>query len=325
MTDIGTIGVGTIGSTTAYSIALTEPAWDITFFDPDTDLATGHALDIESTNGHLGHSIGCQLFEGNTDRVPNVAVYEDMTEPNSPRNFDLLIVAASAPRPAGTDLRGGSRRAQLERNRSVISSVVDDIKQAGLDPTPTIVVTNPLDRMVVDLNEGLIGWDRRYFVGYSLSETAHLARAISRRKNVQAELIRCPVMGEHGENMVPVFSRARIGGEPLLFTAEEREVIREEMRDVGYDVIQLRGMQQTSRWVSGFGVSLLARSIIHGGPSEPVCLSTPLDGEYGYSDVALGVPVNLSSDGIRDILEWNLTDQEWEQLDRAYESITRDI
>jgi malate dehydrogenase len=82
-----------------------------------------------------------------------------------------------------------------------------------------------------------------------------------------------------------------------------------------------RGYEETSRWTSGRGGALLARSIVTGGADGTVCLSTPLDGAYGESDVALSVPVTLGPDGVESIEAWDLSTDERAVLSEAAERI----
>jgi malate dehydrogenase len=320
-------GGGTVGATTAYSIACQEPGWTLTLVDPDDDTARGHALDLDSLYGHASHPVGRQLMPSpERTRADGVAVASDaaaLGEAETPP--DVVVVTASEPRPPDSASRGG-REAQFERNAAVIDDVARELSRAGIEPVPVLVVTNPLDRMTYLLwREMDDAWDRSRFVGYSLSETARLARAVAIRYGVSPGRIDCPIMGEHGEEIVPLFSRMRVDGEPVDVSASEREALRDGIRDIPYDVIELRGPEETSRWVSGYGVGLLARSLARGGPSEPVCLSTPLDGEYGFEDAAMSVPMRLSAEGVESILDWELDGRERDRLQDAYDSIRADI
>ncbi|MFB6161400.1 MAG: malate dehydrogenase [Haloferacaceae archaeon] len=320
-------GAGTVGATTAYTLAGQEPGWEITLVDPDHDTARGHGLDVDSLYGHASHAVGRQLTPGpeRTRADAVTAVPDAAALGGAGGQPDVVVVAASAPRPPDSAARGG-REAFLERNADVMADVGRGLGDAGIDPVPVLVVTNPLDRMTYLLWRATgAAWDRRRFVGYSLSETARLARALAVRYGVSPGRIECPIVGEHGEEIVPLFSRTRVGGEPVDLNESERAALRDEVRDMPYDVIGLRGAAETSRWVTGYGVALLARSLARGGPPAPVCLSTPLAGEYGFDDVAMSVPVRLSDDGVERVLDWELAPAERDRLTAAYESIRDDL
>ncbi|MDZ5811397.1 hypothetical protein U4E84_08565 [Halorubrum sp. AD140] len=100
----------------------------------------------------------------------------------------------------------------------------------------------------------------------------------------------------------------------------------EYVRDIPYDIISLRGEAETSRWVTGQGVARLTQAILADGvKGDPIALSTPLDGEYGFTDVSLSVPVEFGRDGIDDILEWELSEREYSGFLSAYESVKSDL
>lgn len=308
-------GGGTVGSTVAYTLASTDPTVEVVLVDVDEGTSHGHTIDIRHARAHAGHPVG--RLGGTTTPAGVRSVGTDEVGELDPA---VVVVAASAPRPAGSAQRGG-RMAFLERNRAVADDVADQLRRLG--PRPVIGVTNPLDRILYRLWRAT-GWPRERFVGYSLSEQARVADAIARRRGVGPEKVSCPVIGEHGEHVVPVFSRALVGGEPATFPAEEREAITEEVRDAPYNVIRLRGREDSSRWVSGRGIALLVSAILAGGPDEPIPLSVPLDGEYGFNDVCLGVPVEISSTGVDRIVEWELTEEEQSGLEAAYRAVAAD-
>ncbi|QLG61716.1 malate dehydrogenase [Halorarum salinum] len=305
-------GAGTIGSTAAYTLAIDRPDVDLTLVDVDVDAATGHATDARHarTLGQLPQFGG----DGTTAPVEGAP-----SRGGSLETADVAVIAASVPRPEGSAQRGG-RAHFLERNRELASTIAGALTER--DPLPVVVVSNPVDHITHHLWRET-GWDRRRFVGYSLSETARTADRIATLRDVPRGSVYCPTVGEHGEHVVPLFSRLTIDGERVTLTEAERREVREYVRDVPYDVIDLRGAGESSRWVTGRGVARLAGAVLDGGfDGEPVSLSVPLDGEYGFEDVCLSVPVRLGRDGVERILEWDLADDERERLDAAYDSIT---
>lgn len=309
-------GAGTIGSTVAYTLTVRDPAVDVTLVDPRTDAAEGHAIDLRHATRHVAHPVGRPDFE----RSPPGSVRAAAPAPDLVDAADCVVLTASAPRPSGGDRRGG-RRAFLEANRGVVDDVAGWLG-AG-EPTPVVVVTNPVDRIVHRLWRQT-GWPRRCFLGYSLSETARVADVLARVADVSPAEVYCPVVGEHGEHVVPVFSRATVSGEPLELTERERRDALEYVRDVAYDVLALRGPDDSSRWVTGRGVAAIVERLGDGAADGPVCLSTPLRGEYGLSDVSVSVPVELGPDGVAEIVEWSLADAERDRLEEAARAIRAD-
>jgi len=310
-------GASTIGSTVAYTLAGMAPSLDVTLVDLDTDAAWAHATDISHAGYHFANASTAAPAPEGAGTIDTATTDEwEQVDP------DLLLFNAAAPQPEDATDRG-ARDAELARNRRIVEDVAADLQ--ALDPTPMLVVTNPVDRLVAHFHS-LLGWPGRCFLGYSLSETARAADAVADRLDVPRNDVACPTMGEHGEGVVPVFSRTRVAGEPVELSAADREAVREYIREVPFEIATKRGVAETSRWVTSAGVTRVVRSIAaDGSESEPFCLSTPLDGEYGFEDVAMSVPVSLDRRGVAAIHEWELSESERQELKRAAEAVRADL
>lgn len=308
------IGSGTIGSTAAYTIATMRPEIDVTLVDVDAEFAEGHAIDIRHARCHASHPVG-KISGDDSEAVGKIEHAAPGPEPVAAA--DVVLVTASAPRPDESAQRGG-RIHFLQQNREIIHEIGDTLSE--VDPRPVVVVTNPLDIMAHELWRRS-GWPRESVLGYSLSETARMADWIATRESVSPAVVDCPMLGEHGENLVPAFSRATVDGEPLSVTEKDREDALDFVTSAPYEVIDRRGAEQSSRWVSGRGAALLVTRLLDDGTSEPVCLAVPLDGEYGFEDITLSVPVRFDSSGWNEILEWELSAWERQRLSKAAQSV----
>ncbi|MDS0477886.1 lactate dehydrogenase [Natrinema sp. 1APR25-10V2] len=310
-------GGGTIGSTVAYTIVVQHPAATVTLADPQTEVTDGHAIDLRHSQCHVAHAAGRPSFD--TESAGTVTAIDPSAEPGLEPvdRADVIVVAASTARPPDSFQRGG-RLSILEQNLEIAAEVGDWVGDA--EPTPTIVAANPSDRITHRLWEES-GWPRRCFIGYSLSETARIADELARRFDVPPGDVYCPILGEHGEHMVPVFSQTTVAGEPIDLAPAEREAILDYVRDVPYDVIAKRGGNESSRWVTSRGIAAIVSRLVGGGTDEPVCLSTPLAGEYGLEDVSVSVPVLLDSHGVAEIVDWELAPVEREGLERAADAV----
>lgn len=306
-------GAGSVGSTVAYTIAVTIPGCQLRLVDVDTAVAEGHATDIEHAMNHGTHPVGAAI-------APDVqGGYAPVTTmppgPEAVENTDCIVVVYNVSRTDEAVQRGG-RESYFEQNRPVTDELGEWM--ADSEPCPVVVVTNPVDRITHHLWERS-GWPRESILGYSLSETARAAAEIGRIYDVDSSSVYCPMMGEHGENVVPVFSRTTVEGDLVDLSDDQRRQVLDYVRDVPYDVMRQRGPEESSRWVSGRGVAAVAHAILTGGTADPVCLSVPLDGEYGYDGVSLSVPIRLSADGWDSIEQWSLSAWERDRLDAAYD------
>lgn len=312
-------GAGSVGSTVAYTIATTVPDVRLRLVDVRADSVSGHGTDIEHSMNHCVHPAGETIatdVQGGQPPVRSMA-----PGPKAVQVTDCIVVVYNVSRTESAVQRGG-RESYFEQNRAVADEL--GAWMAGTDPCPVVVVTNPVDRITHRLCEES-GWPREYFLGYSLSETARAAAEIGRIYDVDSRTVSCPMMGEHGENVVPVVSHATAKGEPVELSAEQRQQVLDYVRDVPYDVMRERGPDESSRWVSGRGAASIVHAIRNGGTNEPVCLSVPLDGEYGYAGVCLSVPVVLSASGWDSIERWSLAQWEQSRLDAAFDHLSSPI
>jgi malate dehydrogenase len=305
-------GAGTIGAATAYTLATRRPDLDLTLSDVETDACRGDVTDITHANNHLGHAVGRRDGPARTGTIRAVDPGPDAVD-----TADLIVVAASA---AATQ-EGGRMRA-LRENTATMDEIAGWL--ADVDERPVVTVTNPMDRMNYRLHRES-GWARRRFVGYALSETARVADEVARLRDGRPESVHCPVIGEHGEHIVPLYSRATVDGEPAELDDDDRRQVTEYARQIPYDIIDWRGADTSSRWVTARGVASLATTVLDGGTDDPVGLSTPLDGEFGYEALSIGVPVTLDAGGIAAIHEWDLAPDERDALDAARDAIRETV
>lgn len=322
-------GASTIGSTVAYSLSGRDPTIDVTLVDKAEDPAWAHAVDVTHSAFHSANAPVDAETAGSFGSVR--AVGADRLGDLEPEP-DVAVFTAAAPKPenaTGTD----AREAELAANRSIVDDVAAELR--SIDPIPVLMITNPIDRLTYRLWRRL-EWPRKHFLGYSLSETARTAYKIGELRDTPWPSVSCPVMGEHGDGIVPVFSRLRIDGEPATLSKSERDAVREYVREIPFEIASRRGPEETSRWVTSAGVVRLIRRMFAddersgdgdqgSGSESTVCLSTPVDGEYGLSGGCLSVPVALTSDGVGDVLEWDLAPGERERLERAHRSICEDL
>lgn len=309
-------GAGSVGSTVAYTLATTVPDLEIRLVDADEEAAAGHATDVEHAMYHDTHAAGWSI--ASDVRGGHGPVTVAGPGPAAVRDTDCIVVVYNVSRTEAAVGRGG-RESYYEQNRTVAADIGEWLSEA--DPVPVVVVTNPVDRIAHRIYERS-GWPRESFLGYSLSETARAAAEIGRLRDADPHAVECPMMGEHGENVVPVLSRTTVDGEPVDLSADEREQLLDYVREIPYVIMRQRGAEESSRWVSGRGTAAVAHAVLTGGTEESICLSVPLEGEYGYEGVSMSVPVVLSADGWERIEEWELSSWERDRLDAAYEHLS---
>jgi len=280
---ISIIGAGKVGSAAAFNV-LRYRISDVVLVDVLGDLARGEALDMMQAAPALefdGKIVGTDDFSqiGGSEVVVAIAG-----------------VGRASPEMTRLDL--------MKTNSKTIKSVVRQIVQYAPD-CKIMVVTNPVDVMTyVAYKES--GFERNRVFGMgNILDIYRFRSYLAKELNVSREDIRALVMGEHGESMVPVLDYSSVSGIPIRSLLDEKSIERivKSTRTAGDDIIRLKG---STTYAPGVVIAILIDAVLR-GRNRVTCVSTTLRGEYGYSDVSIGVPVILGKNGVERILELALS------------------
>jgi malate dehydrogenase len=185
-----------------------------------------------------------------------------------------------------------------------------------------MVVTNPVDLMTyLACRES--GFERsRVFGMGNILDTMRFRSHIANELNVSREDVRALVIGEHGDSMVPLVDYATVSGVPIrdLLGEEQIEKIVRRTRDSGSDVIKLKG---ATIYAPAVVIAITVDAVLR-GRNRVMSVSTLLQGEYGLSNVSIGVPVVLGKNGVERILELRLSQENQRQFEKSA-SIVRDM
>ena len=141
---------------------------------------------------------------------------------------------------------------------------------------------------------------------------------LSQRFDAPVKNVQATILGEHGDAQVPVFSKVRVGGHDPSFDADEKEEILGDLQESAMDVIERKGATQ---WGPATGVAHTVEAILN-DTGEVLPCSVVLDGEFGYEDTAFGVPAKLGSNGVEEVVEWELDEYERELMDEAADKLS---
>jgi malate dehydrogenase len=296
---ITVVGAGKYGSTTAMHLAAAGIADEVVMTDIVEGLPQGLALDMNQSRSVLGYST---LVTGSND-------YADTA------GSDVIVITAGLPRKPGM-----TRMDLLEKNAGIVKQVTEAVAAASPDAV-IINVTNPLDHMTT-LAADVSGFPRERVMGQAgMLDSARFAHFISERTGVDIARVDALTLGSHGETMVPVPSQCRVDDKPLesWLSAEEVEELVERTRQGGAEIV---GLLKTGSayFAPAAAAAAMVRAVIEDtGEVMPVCAWTR--GEYGVSDVYLGVPARLGAGGVQEIVELPLTDSEMGLLHAAAASV----
>lgn len=296
------VGAGNVGATTALQL-LTKNIADVVLIDVAEGIARGKALDLMHMRGneHFGPT------------VIGTGDYADTAK------SDVVVVTAGVPRKPGM-----TREDLVGINSGIVRSVLEGALPVSPD-AQYIFVTNPLDVMT-NLAARIANLPAGKLIGMGgVLDTARFTYAIAKACNCQPEEVEALVIGAHGEAMVPLPSLARVKGRPLM------EVLAETHNEAALDEILEATVQGGAAVVklletgSAFyapasSIALMVEAIL-GDTGRMLSVCAPLKGEYGISDISLCVPTVLGAEGVRQIVELPLSDEEYQQLQDSAASV----
>jgi malate dehydrogenase len=275
---ISIIGAGKVGSSAAFNI-LRFRISDVVLVDVAEDLARGEALDMMQAAPAIE-------FDG---KVEGTSDYSEM------KGSEFVIITAGQARQPGM-----SRIDLINKNAKIVKSILKEVVKYAPD-CKLMMVSNPVDIMTyVAYKES--GFERNRVFGMgSILDTLRFRSYIALELGVSREDIRALVIGEHGESMVPLVHYASVSGIPItdLLSKEQIEKIVNLTRTSGSDVIKLKG---STTYAPSAVIAIMADAVLR-GRNRVMGVSTYLQGEYGFSDVSIGVPCVLGKDGVEKILE----------------------
>lgn len=284
-----------MGSTIAFVLAQRALVDEIVLIDIKENLAKAHMMDMGQANSEHNHTA---ITYGSWDALVNC---------------DIVIMTASMPERKVT-----SRNEYLTDNMNIVRSVAGFI--AKYCPNAAFInATNPLDPFNYIFHK-LSGMPARQFVGFSRNDTLRLRWALGKVLNVPTTDVEAIVIGEHGEGQVPVFSTVKVKGMPSTLTPKQKTEAYELIQNwfSNYQALQ---SGRTSGWTSALGVAHLVEAMVK-QTGEILPCSAILEGEYGISNVSVGVPVILGPKGIEQIVELPLTAEERQGLRDAARKVS---
>src|SRR5690625_2898447 len=297
---ISVIGSGFTGATTALMVAQKELG-DVVLVDiPDMENPTkGKALDMLEASPVQGFDV----------TITGTANYEDT------KDSDLVIITAGIARKPGM-----SRDDLVNTNAKIMKSVTREVVNHSPDCF-IIVLTNPVDAMSYTVYKES-GLPKERVIGQSgVLDTARFRTFVAQELNLSVKDITGFVLGGHGDDMVPLIRYSYAGGIPLenLISKERLEEIVERTRKGGGEIVNLLG-NGSAYYAPAASLTVMAEAILK-DQRRVLPSITYLEGEYGYSNIYLGVPTVIGGNGIEEIIELDLMEEEKEALDKSAASV----
>jgi malate dehydrogenase len=296
---ITVVGAGNVGATTAQRVAEKELARTVVMVDVVEGIPQGKGLDqwqsapIEGFDSRL---IGSNGYEENADS-------------------DLVIITAGIARKPGM-----SRDDLLNTNAGIVKSVSEQIKRTSPNAI-LIIVSNPLDVMCYVAKE-VSGFPRERVLGMAgVLDTARYRGFLAEALDVSVRDIQAMVLGGHGDTMVPLISYTSVSGIPVtqLMSKDKLDAIVDRTRNGGAEIVK-HLKTGSAYYAPSAGAVQMAEAIVNDQRRILPCAAW-LQGEYGMSDLFLGVPCKLGRKGLEKVIEVELTADERAALQKSAEAV----
>ncbi len=295
---ITVVGAGFVGSTLVQRLVERDYA-DVVMFDIIPNMPQGKALDILQAGPVLGYD---SLVAGTND-------YADTA------NSDIAIITSGFPRKPGM-----SRDDLVKKNQEVVTQVTREV--VSRSPNCIIImVTNPLDAMA-QLAYHVSGFPRNRVIGMAgVLDTARFRTFIAQELNVSVRDVQAYVLGGHGDTMVPLSRMCTVAGVPIsqLIPAERIEQIVQRTRDGGAEIVNLLG-SGSAYFAPSASILQMVDSILLDKKMIMPC-AVYLQGEYGINGLFVGVPVKLGANGLEQIIEIELSENERSLLQKSAQAV----
>lgn len=296
------IGAGAVGSSYAFAMMNQGITEELSIIDLNEDRALGDVMDLN--DGMAFAPSLTSIWYGS---------YEDC------KDADIVCICA------GANQKPGETRLDLvEKNMKIFQTITDNVMKSGFDGI-FLIATNPVDLLTQAVIE-FSGLPKHRVIGSGTTlDTARLRYALSEYFQISPKNVHAYIVGEHGDTELPLWSTASIGHVPLQefmerntsYKIEDLENIFNDVRDAAYHIIQKKGATYY-----GIAMSLVRiTEAILKNESSILTVSTHLNGEFGIDDVCIGVPTIIDRNGVREILEVRMTEDEQAQLTHSAKTL----
>ncbi|MCW2594914.1 MAG: malate dehydrogenase [Jatrophihabitans sp.] len=299
------VGAGFYGSTTAQRLAQYDVFETVVLTDIVEGKPEGLALDLNQS----------RPVEGFETTVVGATTTPDGGGYEATAGSDVVVITAGLPRKPGM-----SRMDLLEVNAGIVRGVAENIAKHSPNAV-IIVVSNPLDEMtaLAQLASGLP--KNRVFGQAGVLDTARFTNNVATTLGVPVGSVQTLTLGSHGDTMVPVPSACFVDGKPLtdVMDAATIEELVTRTRNGGAEVVALL-KTGSADYAPSAAAARMAKAVIEdSGAVIPVCAW--VDGEYGINGVYLGVEAEIGEEGVKRVVERDLTESELAGLKQAAEAV----
>src|SRR5690554_1617290 len=282
------VGAGNVGATCANVLAHREIANEVVLLDIKEGFAEGKALDI---------------FETAPVNMYDTRLTGSTNDYSKTKNSEVVVITSGLPRKPGM-----SRDDLIATNAGIVKSVTEQVVRYSPE-AKIIIVSNPLDVMTYAAYLTAKVDSKRVFGMAGVLDTARYRAFLAMELNVSPKDIQAMLMGGHGDTMVPLPRYTTVSGIAVteLIESDKLDAIIERTKKGGGEIVNLLG---TSAWYApGAAAAQMVEAVVRDQKRIfPCCVW--LDGQYGLKDIYIGAPAKLGKEGVEEIIELQLNDEE---------------
>lgn len=290
------VGAGNVGTALAHHLVICHTCDDLVLIDLNKDKVWAEVTDLKHSLGYSDTKM--KIYSGD---------YSDCAD------ADIVVISVAAPYKVGM-----TRLDMLDKATVIVSSIVSSVMNSGFNGI-FVVITNPIDAMTY-LIQKLSGLPDSRVIGTGTAlDSARLRYYLADVMDVDARSVEAMCMGEHGDSQMIPWSQISVGAKkftdimhdyPDRVKGIELDHVEQEIAQIAYEIVKQKG-------ATNYGISAVAAKIIKAIINDEnivMPVSVMPHGEYGLEDVYLGIPAVLAGKGIKELVEYHLSDSEMEKL-----------
>lgn len=296
---ISIIGSGRVGTAIAFLAASTSLD-DISLINRTSTKAQGEALDITNS---ISKNSSVSVVASNFSQLINA---------------DVIVISVSA------TTYTIDRYQMFSGQKLIIKSIAQKIKKYANPDAKILLVSNPVDPLTYFFQQEA-SWPQNQIMGIASSlDSSRFRFLLAKKFGVpQSAISDAMVLGAHDDTMVPIFSHAKNKGTPILNLLNESQV-----KKITHDLLDYWKVMRNLKGPSSFGIAKNTFDVISSIiKNNKTCISASvlLNGQYGLSDICLGVPITVNQKGVNDILEIDLNENEMKLLHNSAATVRKFI
>lgn len=297
------VGIGSVGAAVAFNLVMGQVCDDLVLIDLNEEKAWAEATDLQHSLGYSGSKM--HVMAGG---------YEEC------RDADVVVIAAALPY-----IKGQTRLDMLGKAAGIMKGVVPAIMGNGFNGS-IVVITNPVD-VISGYVHKLSGLPESKVIGTGTAlDSARLRYHLADVMHVDPQSVYALCMGEHGDSQMIPWSQVTVGGKKFLeILQDNRDRLREfDIAKVKENTAQIAYRIVNAKGATTFGIASITVQIVNAilrDENKVIPVSAMLHGEYGEEGIYAGVPAVINSQGVKELVEYHLTDTELEELGRSFKVI----